>query len=63
MTTKNITKIQNKTLTYKYPLELKRDVEAWEGLAGIWKGRKPRSILNWQKNIRKEWERKLPKSK
>lgn len=47
----------------RYPLKIKRDLKAWEALAGIWKGKKLLNVLRWQRNIRKEWDRKLPKLK
>ncbi len=37
-----------------------RDIAAWEGLRGILRGRRIGDPVKWQRNIRKEWERKLP---
>lgn len=38
----------------------RRDMQSWEALAGILKGKKAINAVKWQKEIRKEWERKLP---
>lgn len=55
-----VTKNQNKLWRYEYPLRIKRNIENWEALAGIWREKKIKEVLRWQKNIRREWERKLP---
>lgn len=39
----------------------RRDMQSWEALAGILKGERAISAVKWQRKIRKEWERKLPK--
>lgn len=39
----------------------RRDIQSWEALAGALKGKKIISAVKWQRKIRKEWERKLPK--
>jgi len=41
------------------PYEIKRDVSAWEAIRGIWKGKKTLDAVKWQREIRKEWDRKL----
>ena len=43
------------------PHYARRDMQSWEALAGILKGKKAINAVKWQKEIRKEWERKLPK--
>lgn len=43
--------------------QIKKDSKAWEALCGVWKDKKMGDIVKWQKNIRKEWDRKLPKIK
>jgi hypothetical protein len=40
--------------------KVKRDLKAWRGLAGIWEKKKLVSPIQWQKKLRKEWERKIP---
>jgi hypothetical protein len=40
--------------------KVKRDLKAWRGLAGVWKEKKLVSPTQWQRKIRKEWERKIP---
>jgi len=39
--------------------KVKRDVSAWEAIRGIWKSKNIANPVNWQRKIRKEWERKL----
>jgi len=38
----------------------KRDLSAWLALAGIWRNKKIKDPVRWQRQIRKEWERTLP---
>ena len=50
---------KNQTQKFLTPT-IKRDLNAWRGLAGIWKGKKLPNPIQWQRKIRKNWERKLP---
>ncbi len=52
------TKIQYKHLQ---PYRVQRNLQAWEAFCGIWKNKQIGNVVNWQKQIRKEWERALPK--
>lgn len=56
MTTLTTTKIRNRPLRY----QIKKDPQAWETLCGVWKNKKIGDAVKWQKNIREEWDRKLP---
>lgn len=42
------------------PLRIRRDIKAWESIRGIWRGKKIKDPVLWQREIRKEWERVLP---
>lgn len=37
-----------------------RDLTAWEAIRGIWKDKKIENPVEWQRKIRKAWERKSP---
>lgn len=59
MTTSTISKIRNSSLRY----QAKKDPQSWGNLCGVWKNKKIGDVVKWQKNIREEWDRKLPKIK
>ena len=40
--------------------EVQRDEKAWQILRGIWRGKKIANPVQWQRKIRKEWERTAP---
>ena len=42
------------------PREIRRDIKAWEAIRGMWRGKKIMDPVQWQKKIRREWERALP---
>lgn len=37
-----------------------RDLKAWRALGGVWRGKKIKNPITWQRQIRKEWSRTLP---
>ena len=55
--TKTIQK--NKTTSLETQRKQSLDIAAWEGLAGILRGKKIGDPVKWQRKIRKELERKL----
>lgn len=57
------TKIHYQHTELAYRHQARRDMQGWEALSGIWKDKKIENIVMWQKKIRKEWERQLPKLK
>lgn len=40
--------------------EVRRDLKAWRALHGIWRTKRIKDPVQWQRKIRKEWERTLP---
>lgn len=60
MTTLTIPKTKERQLLQ---YQAKKDSKAWEALCGIWKDKKIGDVIKWQRSIRKEWDRKLPKLK
>lgn len=59
--TTTITKTKKAFPKIVYPL--KKDLNAWKGLCGIWKEKKIKGVLQWQRKIRKDWERKFNKGR
>ncbi|MBU4298743.1 hypothetical protein KJ636_01760 [Patescibacteria group bacterium] len=53
-----ITKKRNKVEMPIY--KIKRDIEVWRAICGIWKRKGVKDIIKWQRKIRQEWERKIP---
>lgn len=40
--------------------EVRRNLRDWKSLYGVWRGKKLANPILWQRQIRKESERKLP---